>query len=324
MKAKNLTFSEIYDLYIVKNLSILEVCERLSVGKTTFHRYLRKFGIKKSKKEALLCYESSCLKKYGVKHPSKLEKVKKATRTTNLKKYGKEYIFQVKEIKEKIKKTHLERLNVDNPAKSKTIKTKIKENNLKNYDKENVMQVESIKERVIETNLDKYGVKNIFQDEKVKEKIKQTNQKHWGVDNPSQNKQIKLKKIATHHKNKSFNISSFEKEVYEQLKKKYKEVYPQYICQRYPFRCDFYVKDIDCFIEIQGLWTHGGKPFEGTASDLVKLECWKQKSQTSKFYEDAIKTWTERDVRKRQVAAQNKLNFFEFFTKKDFYFWLNL
>lgn len=324
MKAKNLTFSEIYDLYIVKNLSILEVCEQLAVGKTTFHRYLRKFRIKKSKNAAFSCYESSCLKKYGVKHPSKLEKVKKATRTTNFKKYGKEYIFQVKEIKEKIKKTHLERLNVDNPAKSKTIKTKIKENNLKKYGEKNVMQVKSVKEKVITTNLDKYKVKNVFQDEKVKEKIKRTNQKHWGVDNPSQNEQIKLKKIATHHKNKSFNTSSFEKEVYERLKNKYKEVYSQYITTRYPFRCDFYIKDIDCFIEIQGLWTHGGKPFEGTLIDLMKLDQWKQKSMTSKFYADAIKTWTERDVIKRQFAIQNKLNFFEFFTKKDFYFWLNL
>lgn len=75
------------------------------------------------------------------------------------------------------------------------------------------------------------------------------------------------------------------------------------------------------FIEYQGCWTHGFRPFDSNnADDLNKLEKWKQKAKQAgskqnkkNFYEQAIYTWTDLDVRKRETAKMNRLNWFEFF-----------
>ena len=76
-------------------------------------------------------------------------------------------------------------------------------------------------------------------------------------------------------------------------------------------------------IEYQGSWTHGKKPFESSKSDLQKLSKWKNNSIHSKYYEVAIHTWTIRDVNKRTIAKENKLNWIEFFTMKDFLSWFD-
>ena len=53
----------------------------------------------------------------------------------------------------------------------------------------------------------------------------------------------------------------------------------------YPFACDFYIVSEDKFIEFQGHWTHGKKPFNPEEKDCQeKLNKWKEKAKTSKFY----------------------------------------
>lgn len=49
----------------------------------------------------------------------------------------------------------------------------------------------------------------------------------------------------------------------------------------------------------------------------------KEKAKKSKFYENAINVWTQRDVRKRNVAKENNLNWLEFFSLKEFNNWYN-
>ena len=72
---------------------------------------------------------------------------------------------------------------------------------------------------------------------------------------------------------------------------------------RYPFRCDFYIPSEDLFIEANLHWTHGGRPFrEDDPECLTQLLDWQRKAATSKFYENAIQTWTVRDVLKLQSA----------------------
>ena len=63
-------------------------------------------------------------------------------------------------------------------------------------------------------------------------------------------------------------------------------------------------------IEYNGTWTHGGHPFdENNQEDIDKLNLWKSKN--TKYYNNAISTWTNRDIRKRNIAKQNNLNFIE-------------
>lgn len=48
------------------------------------------------------------------------------------------------------------------------------------------------------------------------------------------------------------------------------------------------------------------------ANDLEcinKLSMWQKKAETSRYYKNAIYTWTDLDVRKLHTAIENKLNF---------------
>lgn len=124
---------------------------------------------------------------------------------------------------------------------------------------------------------------------------------------------IKLEKeYITKTKNKSFNSSKPEEKLYHILLEKYgsKNVKRRYKEERYPFYCDFYIPSEDLFIELNNHWTHGGKPFDPDDIECQeKLKLWQEKSKQSKFYENAIKTWTERDVNKIKIAKENNLNY---------------
>lgn len=123
----------------------------------------------------------------------------------------------------------------------------------------------------------------------------------------------------TKRKNNSFNISKPEKEILKLLQSKFSNVKHQYKSEKYPFNCDFYIPDLDLYIEYQGHFTHNFKPFEGTSEDLEKIKLWKNKN--TKLYGIAIKVWTVRDPLKRQIAKENNLNWIEFFNMKQFMDW---
>ena len=54
-------------------------------------------------------------------------------------------------------------------------------------------------------------------------------------------------------------------------------------------------------------------PFdENNDEDMKKLTIWRTKN--TKFYNQAIYVWTDLDVRKRNIAKKNKLNYIELFS----------
>ena len=56
----------------------------------------------------------------------------------------------------------------------------------------------------------------------------------------------------------------------------------QYKTKEYPFCCDFYIKPLNLYIEIQGYWTHGSHLYDSNnINDLQKLDTWKQKSKNN-------------------------------------------
>ena len=74
--------------------------------------------------------------------------------------------------------------------------------------------------------------------------------------------------------------------------------------------CDFYIKSLDLFIELNISWTHGGHPFDNeNPSDIDILLKWQDKAKTSQYYKNAITTWTIRDPAKIATAKANKLNY---------------
>ena len=93
----------------------------------------------------------------------------------------------------------------------------------------------------------------------------------------------------------------------------FENVDPQHYDNQYPYSCDFFITGLDLYIEIQGSWTHGKHPFNpGDKKDNEKLNYWKSKD--SEYYNNAIYTWTDLDVRKRACARDNHLNYLEIFS----------
>ena len=93
----------------------------------------------------------------------------------------------------------------------------------------------------------------------------------------------------------------------------FENVDPQHYDNQYPYSCDFFIPGLNLYIEIQGSWTHGKHPFNpDDKKDNEKLNYWKSKD--SEYYNNAIYTWTDLDVRKRVCARDNHLNYLEIFS----------
>lgn len=62
------------------------------------------------------------------------------------------------------------------------------------------------------------------------------------------------------------------------------------------------------YIEINGNWTHSKHPYNAdNKEDIQQLNEWKSKN--TKYYDNAIYTWTILDVKKQYIAKQNNLNY---------------
>lgn len=180
--------------------------------------------------------------------------------------------------------------------------------------------------RIKKSNQERYGVNSTTQLKEIKKAQEKTLEKHYGVRVPAKNSEIQRKGQLTKQKNGTCNTSKPEEELYTFLKKKYgsKQVKRQYNTQlieksdRYPFNCDFYIKSLDLFIEYQGNWTHGTEPFDISNSEHKKRYLFlKSHSKNSTYYADTLKTWTQTDPLKREVAKKNKLNFIELWSLID-------
>jgi hypothetical protein len=80
------------------------------------------------------------------------------------------------------------------------------------------------------------------------------------------------------------------------------------------------VKSLDAFIELNLSWMHGGHRFDpASAEDAAKLDLWKKKAETSKYYAIAIKTWTDRDVRKFEAAEAGGIRYHACYSIKEAY-----
>lgn len=272
--------------------------------------------------ETKIKFKQTCFKKYGVDAPMKSYKIKEKSKQTCLEKYGVENISQFFETKEKYKQTCLEKYNVDNPFKlektkinshSKEAKEKQRKTCLEKYGVENSFQSEEVRQKYKENYKRKYGVENPFQNEIIKEKIKQTCLEKYGVDMAIKNPLISNKVINTRIKNNTWTTSKLEEKLYLYIKEKFPSVIRQYKDkERYPYFCDFYIPELDLFLELNGTWTHGNHPYDmNSKEDNSILNIWKEKSKEHPMYLAAIKTWVVSDVNKRNKAKENHLNFKE-------------
>lgn len=256
----------------------------------------------------------SNLEKYGVEHTSQLKEVtdkrtksradhvneiQQHVRESLYKKYGAYDVMHIPHILQKIKNTNLKKFGVEFP--------------LQQLKKEN----SEIYQKISQTCINKFGVDYPLKNKEVREKIKQTNIQKYGVDNPLKNKEI-WKKSQDNRQISS--KSKLENNFLNYLKLKYEsdDIITQYKSKEYPYYCDFYIKSINLYIEIQGHWTHNDHPFDiNNLNDQQIMNIWRTKSLSDNYYKNALNTWTIKDVEKRNTAIQNNLNYLEIFGKTD-------
>ena len=238
-----------------------------------------------SSKEKITQIKQTNQNKFGGNAPACSKEVVLKMKQTNLERYGDENFNN----RTKANKTLLERYNGVGNA-SEIIKAKQKKTMIDKYGKENSMSVDSIKDKMRSNNMKKYGVEWVTQDKNVLDKI-----------------------IETKRKNKTFSTSKIENQFEAYLKENNINYITQYKSELYPFNCDFYFPDNDLYLEIQGSWTHGYRQFNPSNTD-DQLQLLEWQSKNNEFYNSAIKTWTERDVLKRETAKKNNLNYLEVFT----------
>lgn len=122
----------------------------------------------------------------------------------------------------------------------------------------------------------------------------------------------------------TLNSSKPEKDLEQRLTSLFgtEDVLSQYRDARYPFACDFYIKSLDLFIELNLHWTHGKKPFNSEDSQCCeKLLDWQERAKESKFYKQAIYVWTDLDTRKQIAAQEAGLNYVTFYSLEEVDIW---
>ena len=181
---------------------ICPICSDIkSLAKKYCSKECRKIGVTKSLKK-------TCIEKYGIDNPSKLESIKSKKIETSLKNYGVKNPLQSSAVKQKSKNTCSEKYGVDNPQKNREIRQKTKNTCNERYGVDNPGANEIVRQNMKTTCIKKYGVEYNWQSENTKEKIRITNNERYGVDYPMQNSTIFEKMQISGNKIKNYVFKS--------------------------------------------------------------------------------------------------------------------
>lgn len=257
-------------------------CNKSCATKDPIHQLARKKGI---------------FDKYGCYCTMQLKEVKEKSKETWANKSEEE----IRRIKEKSKNTSIVKYGIDNWCGQRK--------NREHWANKSKQDIDKITKKKRKTFLEHYGVDNYAKTNEWKEHASE-------ISND-----VQRKAYATMKSNGTLCKvnSKAENQCYELLKRIYNNIERQYRDEeRYPWKCDFYIPDKDLFIEYQGFYTHGTHPYnKESIEDQKEIERLKQKYSNWKKLNEVICTWTVRDVKKREIAKQNNLNYIEFFSIKE-------
>ena len=222
----------------------------------------------------------------------------------------------------KQRKYNLEHYGCEHNFQTTKFKEKRKESLIRKYGSVDIYHV--FEDKIKNTLIRKYGSLNEFKnysETKVKETLKE---RYNSLKNAY--KYMHDKGDETKRKRGTFNTSKPEELGYKMLYNKFGfcNVKRQYKSKEYPFACDFYVKNINTYIEFNFFWSHGGHKYDPhNIDDLKQTEYWKEKSLTSDFYKCALHVWNVSDPLKFETAKKNNLNYLAFYTWNEFLEWYN-
>jgi len=275
--------------------------------------------------------EEHWLKLENVSNVFATKKCVKQIKQTKLKRYGNENYNN----NEQTVKTCLKKYGIRNGGGSKQALEKIKQTCLEKYGETAAFKVPQFKEKMKQTCLEKYGETAASKNKEVKEKIKNTCLIKYNHSSYLQSEEYKTHKVEylikrrnTLKKHNKLVKSKAEAFIYNLFTHYFNNIICQYYSNIYPFYCDFYIPEIDTYIEYQGYYTHGGHPYnpndendQNELNKLIKLNI-EHKKPNHNLYNTKIYTWTISDVNKRKIAKENNLNYIEFWNYDEVKNWL--
>ena len=142
----------------------------------------------------------------------------------------------------------------------------------------------------------------------------------------SHSSESERKRTETKHKNNTFHHSKPEEEFYTFLVEKFgsSDIFREYQDSRYSsvsgtmYKCDFYIKSKDLFIELNLFPTHNLHPFDrNNEEDLKELDI--LLSNPTVWNKTVVDVWSVRDPEKLHCAVKNNLNYMCFYPEDDYY-----
>ena len=127
--------------------------------------------------------------------------------------------------------------------------------------------------------------------------------------------------VQSKKQNNSFSTSGPEERLYNILCDEFSpgDIDRQHIDATYPYACDFYIKSINLYIELNGFYAHGNHPFNPESSeDLEELEYLRMQPQTrilktgrigKSYAAMKIYVWATKDREKLKTAVINNLHY---------------
>lgn len=312
---------DLINYYINDNHTLKETLAHFNISNTVVRSILDKRNIQKPKNKVSENRKKTCIDRFGCEFVSQTQENKDKVKQTCLEKFGSECALSNKDIREKIKQTNLTKYGVEYPPQNKEIAKKV---------------VETTRRHCME----KYGVTCVAHKGRDKEFIDAVANRDGFRTYLNKNKLKTIKDISNSlelscsvvrdyvNKYNSWDLidtklSQPEEEFYKYLCNKYGEddIFREYNQDpRYPFKCDFYIKSIDTFVELNLFLTHGIKPYNSNDDECIALlELYKERAKTQSIYNSVINNWTVRDVLKLKTAQSNNLKYIMYYENDDLY-----
>lgn len=325
-----------------------ETVQYFNISVSLFFKLKDYLGLIKDKDEIAREKKQTMIKNFGSIEEANLQMVRKQ-QITNLNRYGNsnwhksnDYLSKKEDIQHKTIKTNLEKYGCTNVFQNKEIIEKSKQTKFSKYQDSNYTN----KPKQKQTCLERYGVENYCELSTCRDKAKnylkthkdsvntkrvQTNLNRFGVDNYTKTpeykkfmqplyKNLAQKVIASKRLHNTFNKSSLEELLYNKLIEKYgtSDVFRNYnLDTRYPFMCDFYIKSLDLFIEVNNFPTHGKEPFDKTNQNHLKLLEQYKTSPKNWIEKKCVDIWAGTDILKYNTAIKEHLNYIMLYSKQD-------
>lgn len=278
----NISTSLMYKLIKEKKLKIPTALEKAvrSISKEDLTSYYREFGRSASIKHFSIGINTfdALVNHYGIERTK--EEINTTRKQTCLLKYGTEHPMNVKSIANKQQESFLS--NYESPQSA------YKERNHKRA----------------QTLISKHGT--------IEEAYQKRNEKTYQsiIENYGSIEKFYDMIFTIRRNNGTLNSSQPEEDMFNFLITKFNtyKILRNYKDIRYPFHSDFYIKDLDLFIELNFHPSHGDHPFdENNEKDVALLH---ELSNSSSDWDRQISyVWGDLDVRKSKLASYNNLNY---------------